>query len=46
MSIIFTSLHQIDHYTHEIKEINISTQCDDLNRYTNRLIDEITASRK
>lgn len=44
MSIIFTSLHQIDHSTDEIKKIDISTQSDDLGRYTNRLIDEITTS--
>lgn len=44
MSIIFTSLHQIDHSTNEIKEIDISTESDDLNQYTNRLINEITTS--
>lgn len=44
MNITFTSLHQIDHSTDEIKEIDISTQSDDLGRYTNRLINEITAS--
>lgn len=44
MSIIYTSLHQIDHSTDEIKEIDISTQSDDLGRYTNRLIYEITTS--
>lgn len=44
MSIIFTSLHQIDHSTDEIKEIDISTESNDLSRYTNRLINEITTS--
>jgi hypothetical protein len=44
MSIIFTSLHQIDHSLDEIKEIDISNQSEDLGRYTNRLINEITTS--
>ena len=43
MSIIFTSLHQIDHSTNKIKKIEIS-HSDDLNQYTNRLIHEITTS--
>lgn len=44
MNITFTSLHQIDHSTDEIKEIDISTQTEDLGHYIDRLINEITES--
>lgn len=44
MNITFTSLHQIDHSSDEIKEIDILTQSADLARYTDRLINEITSS--
>jgi hypothetical protein len=44
MKITFTSLHQIDHLTDEIMEIDISTQSEDLRHYTDRLINEITTS--
>jgi len=42
MEILFTSLHQIDHSSDTIIEIDISTKSDDLLNYVQRLFDEIT----
>ena len=44
MDITFTSLHLIDHSIDNINEIDISTQSEDLGRYIDKLIIEITAS--
>lgn len=42
MIIKFTSLHQIDHHSDTVKEIDIRNKTQDLINYTQRLITEIT----
>lgn len=44
MEVKYTSLHQIDHSLDEIKKVDIANQTEDLTKYTNRLINEITTS--
>ncbi len=44
MNIIFSSLHQIDHFNETINKREISEYGDDLNKYVEKLLDEIVTS--
>jgi len=44
MNIIFSSLHQIDHFNETISKKKISEYSTDLNRYVKKLFDEIVTS--
>ncbi len=44
MNLIFSSLHQIDHFNESISKREISEYGDDLKRYVEKLLDEIVTS--